>query len=1085
MEFRILGPVEVWGSQGQVRLGGAKQLALLSALIMQANRVVSVERLGHALWEEDLPGTVTAALQTYVFRLRRALAAVEPAGGERIVTHQAGYRLRVDPGELDLGIFRGHVERARSAATAELYDEAAKEFQAALALWRGAAFTGVPGSFAQAQAFGLGEEHLAATEEYAEVELELGRHVELIPELTALVAAHPLRERLHGHLMLALYRSGRQAEALQAFQDARRTMVRELGIDPGAELTDLHQRILRGAPELSAAQPQEPPSVPVRRNDLPGDVADFTGRDAEVRRLLAALPSAEEAGAAVVIAAIDGMAGIGKTTLAVHAAHQLTARYPDAQLFIDLHAHTAGHDPVEPGVALETLLRALGVPGEKIPDSMEARAALWRAELAGRRALVVLDNAASAAQVRPLLPGASGCLVLVTSRRRLAALEAAHTLSMDVLPPADARALFAHVAGDERATTDPDATDEVARLCGYLPLALRIAAARLRQRPAWTTAHLAARLRENQQYLTELAVGDRSVAAAFTLSYQHLDTAQQRLFRLLGLVPGPDFDAYAAAALADRSLGEVEQLLEDLVDVHLLQQRSPGRYRFHDLLHHHARTIAQETDDEHVRYAAVTRMLDYYLHATVLAAQHFQPHRQPPTIDTAKPPAYTPQLPDFAEAVAWLDAEHANLSAVIAYAASTGRTHAWQLPHALWRFYFTRNHIHDWIATHQHALTAARQRADSHARAETLKNLGIAYWMVRRHTEALDHLQEALALHRQIGDQRGEASTLNNLGVVYRQLGRYEDALTHVEQALALQRELGDRRGEGHTLANLGNLYGRLGRPLEALANHQRALTLNRQVAYQWGEANALGNLGNVYARLGRYHDALDHLHQALDLNRQVGYERGEGRVLGLLGTVYARLNRCAEALDHQERALAINRQVGYQWGEAHTLANLGGLYGRLGRYPEALDHLDRALELNRRIGYQRGEGKALGALGIVYLRLGRCAEALEHLHLALDAARAAGDRDGQSELLNDYGEACRAAGRRHAGRLHHQHALSLAERTDNPYQQARAHDGIAATLHVCDPEAARRHWRLALAIYVDLGLTEARQVRYQLEHGG
>ncbi|WP_188316844.1 AfsR/SARP family transcriptional regulator [Solihabitans fulvus] len=1002
MEFRILGPVEAWGSAGQARLAGAKQVALLSTLLLHANQVVSVDRLVDAVWADEPPVTVTAALQTYVFRLRRTLSAVEPDAGLRL-TFTSGYRLRVEPDELDLEAFRAHVDNGRAALAAGRLDEASKELHTGLSLWRGTPLTGTSGRYFEAQAARLAEERLSAVEERVEVDLARGRAAELVPELHDLTSANPLRERLRGQLMVALFRAGRQAEALQAFQDARAVLVEELGVDPGPELAELHQRILRGDAELAAPPP--PSTRAAARNDLPGDIIDFTGREPEMTRLLAALPAKDSPASAVVIEAIDGMAGVGKTTLAVHAAHHLTDRYPDAQLFIDLHGHTTEHEATDPAAALDTLLRALGVAGDQIPDELDQRAALWRAQLADRRALVVLDNAASATQVRPLLPGNPACLTLITSRRRLSDLDAARILSIDPLPVADAVTLFARIAGADRAG-DSAAVREVVELCGFLPLAIRIAAARLRTRPAWTVAHLTGRLHEGQRRLSELTIGDRSVAATFALSYQHLSPDQQRLFRLLGLAPGAEFDAYAAAALADLDLDDADQLLEELVDIHLLQQPTPGRYRFHDLLRQHAAATALAADSEQDRRTAVVRLLDYYLHAASLATRPLNPGATPPAVDVRCPPAHTPDVAEYGAAMRWLDSEHANITASIAYAADHGlHAHTWQLPQVAGNFFLIRGHLQEWIGSGRLALTAARTLGDAHAEADTLKHLGVAHWQVGRYELAEQNYREALVLYRQLGDREGEASTLNNLALINRLQGRYAEALEHFLLSHEVSREIGDRRGEAVVLANLGT----------------------------------------VHYRLGRYDQALDDLIRSLAVMRELAHRRGEGHVLNDLGNVYRALGRHDEAFEHVERALAVRRDLGDRWGEATTLTNLGNVLRGQGRFEEAVARHDEALALIREIGDPGAEGEMRNDLADTHRAAGDADRALGGYRAALTLAEQVKDRYQQARAHEGIGRLLRERDPAQA-RQHWQLALEIL--TELGFPQA---DEVRAELDELD----------------------------------
>ena len=640
MEFRLLGPVEAWHGEVAVRLGRRRERCLLAILLLEAGSVVSADRLVDLLWDDDPPPTARASLSAHVSRLRNQL---DPDGtgalGIRIVGRDGGYLADVAPDTVDAHRFRDLV--ARATAHHDPVQRSA-ELRRALALWRGPVFAGVASDrLRERLGHDLTEARMAATELAIDAEVEAGRAAEAIIELTAMVRAHPLRERLRAQLMLAMYRCGRTAEALQVYRETRQFLVTELGIEPGPELQELHEQILAGDSRLAGpVRPTGRAAGP--RNDLPRDVADFTGRELDLRRVLEVLTGEAGAETAVTISAIDGMAGIGKTALAVHAAHRLTGRCPDAALFLDLRAHTAGQEPLEPAAALDTLLRAVGVPADSVPHELGERAALWRAELATRRMVVVLDNAATAAQVRPLLPGAPASVVIVTSRHRLTDLEAAHQISLDVLSPSEAVDLFDRVAGDGRAAAEPEQVAAVVRLCGQLPLAIRIAAARLRSRPMWTVAHLAERLTQGQRRLDELAVGDRSVAAAFSLSYERLNPDQQRLFRRLGLVPVPDVDAHVAGALVGIDPEPAGQLLEELVEANLVQQPAPGRYRLHDLLRDHAAALAGTDEPEDERRDSTGRALDYYLHACAAAMALVNPrgvqNPHPPDRTTAGHP---------------------------------------------------------------------------------------------------------------------------------------------------------------------------------------------------------------------------------------------------------------------------------------------------------------------------------------------------------------------------------------------------------------------------------------------------------------
>jgi DNA-binding SARP family transcriptional activator/tetratricopeptide (TPR) repeat protein len=852
MEFRLLGPVEARVAGRPVPLGGPRATRALAALLLADGRVVGVDALVDALWDGPPPATAVHQLHKVIGTLRRRVP-VETVG--------RGYRLAAD--DLDVTAF----DRLVAAGSAA-------DLAAALALWRGPALAGVSSLALRAAAAGLDERRVAAAEALARLRLAAGRADLVAAELPALVAAHPLRESLRVLLVTALHRCGRRADALAAVADARAVLAEELGLDPGPALTEAHARVLRGdpapapTPDLAPAPAAAPGPEPVPAGGLaavtlPYDLPDFAGRVAELDRLLAAGP-------AVVITAIDGMAGVGKTALAVHAAHRLAAAYPDGRLFCDLHAHTAGSAPLDPAAALHRLLRMAGAAPDTIPDGLDERAARWRAELAGRRVLVVLDNAASAAQVRPLLPGSPDCLVLVTSRRRLGVVEGATVLSLDVLPAADALALFAAVAGADRVAAEPAAAAEVVELCGRLPLAVRIAATRLAHRPQWTVAALAGRLRARP---AELALADRGVAAAFALSYADLPAAGQRLFRLLGRHPGADFDAWSVAALADLTVRAAEDGLEALVDAHLLRPAGPDRYTFHDLLRAYARDLGPADA------AAAARLHDFYLAAATAATDLVG--REARRFDPGAGSWDLPPLDGLDGALGWLGAEHATLVAVAL------ATPDWRLACVLRAYFEHGGHFADWRATHEHALAGADplgtallefslgglamwtgrvadgmahfraalavELADERLRASMLTSLGMLAHLLHRDAEAAGYLRRALAIEH--GDPRTRALGWNNLALTEGRTGRRAAALAHHRQALALARRCGSASAERAVLLGLGESALRLGLPAEE--PFREALELARRGRFRMQEALALDGLAHATGDPAHWRDAL------------------------------------------------------------------------------------------------------------------------------------------------------------------------------------------------------------------------------------
>ena len=599
VRFRLLGAVRLEVDGSTVDLGPPKQRTVFTSLLLVPGQVVPTELLIDRVWGEAPPTGVRGALYSYITRLRRVLAHVTidqrcPA----LLRHTGGYLADIDPAQVDLHQFRAQVSRARRAVQGCDDEDAAQALRDGLALWRESPLVGLSGDWAVRLRKQLAQERLGALVEYFDVRLRLGGSTELVSDLYQALAAYPTAEVLAARLMTALHRCGRHAEALACFAQMRERIGAELGVEPSTELQQLHTRILCSRPDRVTSAPAVATAPPVAtapaapRTNLPAGSPDFAGRRLEIDRLHA-LATHVHRRTVPTLVTVDGMAGVGKTALVLHVANQLVGVYPRVQLFVDLRGHTPGQEPMAPVAALDTLLRCLGVPPAEIPSGLDERITLWRTELRDGGILILLDNAASAQQVRPLLPGAGHVMVLVTSRRRLTGIDGAHVVHLDPLPPADATMLFARIAGRDRTMMESGAVAEAVSLCGYLPLAIRICAVRLQRRSSWTVAHLARRLRDQQRVLTELATEDRDVATSLHLSYRQLPPGHRRMFRLVGRVPGLDFDVHVAAALAGTSVNHAEQLLEDLLDVNLLQQALPGRYRMHDLVRHYARNAAE------------------------------------------------------------------------------------------------------------------------------------------------------------------------------------------------------------------------------------------------------------------------------------------------------------------------------------------------------------------------------------------------------------------------------------------------------------------------------------------------------------
>nr|WP_083467393.1 tetratricopeptide repeat protein [Kibdelosporangium sp. MJ126-NF4]CEL23373.1 Signal transduction response regulator / Disease resistance domain-containing protein [Kibdelosporangium sp. MJ126-NF4]CTQ96891.1 transcriptional activator domain [Kibdelosporangium sp. MJ126-NF4] len=898
IEFRLLGEIEAWLNGEPVDLGHARQRCVLVTLLVEANQVVQVDQLLDRVWGERVPIRARETLYSYLSRLRQALPGVAFA------RRSGGYVLTVDPDDVDLHRFRRLVGQAREAGDVRLFDEA-------LALWRGDAFADLDTPWLAGVRETLNRERLAAELDRNDLEL----NVDQIPQLTSRAAQFPLDERLAGQLMLALHQSGRQSGALAVYDETRRALAAQLGLDPGQELTKIRQQILTNSG-----------TVPAARFELPRDVSQFTGRSMELRYLLAGPDG---------VTAIDGMAGIGKTALAVRLAHELAPQYPDGQLFLDLHAYTPGGEPLTAAAALDKLLRATGASA--IPDDVDERAALWRTRLSGRRMLIVLDNAADTAQVRPLLPGTPDCFVLITSRQRLAGLDDARVLSLDVLSPQDAAALFGRIIGEERRAAEPGAVEEVLRLCGYLPLAIRLAAARLRHRSRWMVAHLAGRLRD-QRKLGELQAEDRSVATAFSMSYDNLDTRHQRMFRLLGLIPGPDFDVYPAAALGDISVPEADQLLEGLLDVHLLQQPSPGRYRMHDLLRAYAAQLA--SDD-----SAATRLHDYYLHAASVAMDMIAPqerHRRAPITPSKTP---LPPLDSYDEATEWLESERTNLLAV-----HDGRFTG-LLSATIWRFLYFRGHHDEALTLHTRAVSAARAAGERVLEGQALCNLGMFLERVGRYPEAVEHHEQALAIFQETGARQLEGHALISIGVAHSWLGRQDTAMSYYRQAAQIGRETSTGLIEVFALDNLGIELAMLGDYEAAIQHYLRALDIARNVEPPYLQGHALDNLGQILTQLGRYEQAREYLMRALEIAQRSANRTFEIEVLNSLGETARAASDPTGAIALHQKALVFSEETGRRAELARAHTGLGQAHHDLGDEDAARAQWEKALALYKDLG--------------------------------------------------------------------------------------------------------------------------------------
>ena len=736
----------------------------------------------------------------------------------------------------------------------------------------------------------------------------------------------------------------------------------------------------------------------VATRTLPRDIGSFTGREAELGRLLAALAKAAEGGGVVGIHAIDGMAGAGKTALAVHAAHRLAGRFPDGQFFVPLHAHTPGQRLVDPAEALASLLLTAGAAAQQIPPGVEARAARWRDFAAGKKILLLLDDAAGHEQVEPLLPGTACSLVLITSRRRLTALEDATVLSVDTLTPADAATLLARLAGRSDLSPETEAAGEIARLCGYLPLAIGMLARQLRHHPARSGAGLAADLASARDRLAGMHAENLSVAAAFDLSYQELTADQQRLFRRLGLAPGPDIDSYAAAALDDISVETARGRLDDLYDNHLITEPQAGRYLLHDLLREYARTLA-DGDDDAESQAAVGRVVSYYAYVAAAASKHIATWttgggRPPP----GSPPAHAPPLAAPQEAAAWLEAERSNLFVAVSSAAEALPQHAVAIATAMGGFLRASGRWDQAAAQYQTALNAARRAGDRPGQAGALDELGLLQQLTGDYTAATATLAQAVALYTELGDRRGQAYALNHLGLVHQDTGDYRAATASHQRALALAREAGDRLAEAVSITDLGQVQQLTGNYRAAIASHEQALAMFRDLDSPFDEADALTQMGFNECALGNYEAATARHRQSLAVFRRLGDRLGQAWAIGGLGEVQFATRDYAGASANLSQALQLHRELGQRRGEAVLLNILGDLSLATSANEEAYRRHSQALTIAREIGARGEEAWALEGMGKSLL-LSNPDEAAVHMREARAIYQRLGHRDAQRAL--------------------------------------------------------------------------------------
>ncbi|MEE6258110.1 AfsR/SARP family transcriptional regulator [Plantactinospora sonchi] len=966
VRIQVLGAMRAWHDDQPVELGPPGRRAVLGLLVLAGGQVVTLSALADAIWGDTHPASAVNVLQTHVKHLRRLLEPGRPphSRSELLPYAGEGYRLCLPTDQVDLLRFRRLVRFATER-------EAVAPLVEALALWQGPPFADLPLLAQHPRTTVVLREHRTALTRYAGAMLAAGAADQAIVALEEAIAADPLDEAGQALLVRAYRAAGRRAQGFAAFHSARRRLVDELGVDPGPELTAAYTELLDDSPPGLDAAPTTTAvvhrAVPA---ELPADVPGFTGRAGELDEL-DRLSDHAGSSSTVVVLTISGTAGVGKTALATRWAYRARDRFPDGQLYVDLRGYDP-EQPVAPADALARFLRSLGLPGEQVPTDVGERAARYRSMLDGRRVLVLLDNAASVDQVRPLLPGSSaGSVVLVTSRDSLPGLVVRHgarRLGLDVLAPDDALALLRLLLGDAVVSAAPEAAGALVTHCAGLPLALRIAAELVHRRAPTALATVADELADHRRrldLLSDAADSHSDIGAVFSWSYRDLPPDAARAFRLLGTHPGPDFDVFAVAALSGVDETTARASLDLLGRSHLAQRRGQHRYGMHDLLRAYARELA-------VRDGVADlprRLLDLYLHTAATAIDVLYPaerHRRP---QVPAPPGPLPTLPDAAAAIAWLDAERANLVATAVHAAAHRQPwYTVPLTVILLRYLESGGHYADAVTLHDHALRASQDDGNRRDEAQLRTNLGVVQLQQSRYTEAVAELTRAIELAHEVGDTVVEARALGNLGHVYQWQGRYPEAAARLTEAVELCRRNGDQASEARGLGNLGQVRLRQQRYVDAARDFRESIAVCRQIGDVIGEAYALVSLGHVDSGLGRHQQAGDHHQRALAIFRSTTESAGEAYALDGLALVDLSRGEHQRAVDRLWAALALFQRIGERAGEACVSNSLGEAAAATGRFAEARMRHMSALRLAEEIGSRYEQTRARAGLARVGL---------------------------------------------------------------------------------------------------------------------
>lgn len=1035
IEFNILGPPELRVA-GRKNVAVAPQLwCVLACLLLAEGVAVRAETLIGRLWGEHPPRKARETIRSYIWRIDRILAEVL-GDAIRVRRMSGGYVLELEPDAVDVRRFHSLKRQADSLADSGEVRRAAELLREAEAVWRGEALAGLPGDWIGQVRHGLEEEHRIVVTRRIALELTMGRHAALLAELATLTEQYPLDEDIAEQRMLALFRAGRQADALRAYRETRHKLV-ALGLKPTPKLARLHERILRHDPELAITPVYRRVDRAVQPNTLPADTDDFTGRAEELRILTDEIGLGETQALRIV----EGMGGVGKTALAVRAGRRMAPRYPDAQLYLNFRANEHHSGPLDPVEALGELLRMLDIPPIRIPDALAARAKLWREELAGRRVVLIFDDITGPEQIRWLLPGEGDNLTIVASREHHAGWDAARVLILHPLPEDEAAVLFGQIAGPA-ADQEPEHVARVSRWCGYLPLAIKVAASRLRSGAASSLSDLVDELDTPLGHPGPANEVVQRVHASLDLSYRRLSAEQQHFFRCLSISPCLDLTEHSAASLAHMTLAESRAALTALAAHHLLEEVAPSRFGFHDVLRAFAAARFADEESASEGRRGVARLADYYLKAVSYAGE-VRRASGPQTLPSGGMPEPIPFDATPEAAGTWLESEWANVLRVAEQCAKHEfKRRCAELVHVLGGFLVTSGHWDDALTAYLMALRACREIDDIPGMARSALSLSNVYLRTGHNETALQHATDALDIFASLGDNLGRASALDRIGFIHCNLARFRQALAYHQEALDIYRADGDVHGLGKALVNAGIALGYLGRLQEEMSYLSQALEIYRENSDLRNQAAAVNNIGTIQYYQGFYRDAMRSYQTSWDISVRIG--------------------------DRRQLTLV-----------AHNMARVQQY---VGNYDAAITTFKEVLVTYRSLGDPQHQAYALADIGTVYQNTDRSDEALAHYERSAAMAEKARDLYAYAEAICGTADVHFGSGRIDVALKSYEQVAKLASEIESPYLKAKALRGIAeSSLHTEGADAARIYWREAYDIFSQIGTLEAATVELRL----